>query len=47
MEKKIFWMLFFILSLMMYALPIWLGLVLALPLLVLCWWVAYKSGWFN
>jgi hypothetical protein len=48
MEKKIFWMLFIVLGLVMdVALPLWWSLALTLPLLVLCWWVAYRSGWFN
>jgi hypothetical protein len=47
-EKKIFWMLFIVLSLIMdVALPLWWSLALTLPLLVLCWWVAYRSGWFQ
>jgi len=47
-EKKIFWMLFIVLGLVMdVTLPIWWALALTLPLAVLCWWVAYKSGWFS
>jgi hypothetical protein len=48
MEKKIFWLLFIVLGLVMdFALPIWWSLALTLPLLLLCWWIAYKSGWFQ
>ena len=48
MERKIFWMLFIVLGAAMdFALPIWWSLALTLPLLVACWWVAYKSGWFG
>jgi hypothetical protein len=48
MEKKIFWMLFIVLGLIMdVALPLWWGLALTLPLAVFCWWVAYRSGWFQ
>jgi hypothetical protein len=48
MEKKIFWMLFIVLGLVMdVALPLWWGLALTLPLAVFCWWVAYRSGWFS
>ena len=48
MEKKIFWLLFAVLGLALdLVLPIWWSLALTLPLLVLCWWVAYKSGWFQ
>jgi hypothetical protein len=47
-EKKIFWLLFIVLGLVMdVALPLWWGVALTLPLGVLCWWVAYKSGWFG
>ncbi|HEY3770086.1 MAG TPA: hypothetical protein VGN44_15545 [Candidatus Angelobacter sp.] len=48
MEKKVFWLLFVVLGLALdVAVPIWWSLVLTLPLLVLCWWIAYKSGWFS
>jgi hypothetical protein len=48
MEKKIFWLLFIVLGLIMdVALPLWWGVALTLPLGVLCWWVAYRSGWFS
>jgi hypothetical protein len=48
MEKKIFWLLFTVLgALMGVLLPLWWNLALTLPLLVFCWWVVYRSGWFN
>jgi hypothetical protein len=48
MERKIFWLLFIVLGLVMdFALPIWWSMALTLPLMVLCWWVAYRSGWFQ
>ena len=49
MEKKIFWILFTVLgTLVCFVVPnLWLGLVLQMPLIVLCWWIVYKSGWFN
>ena len=48
MERKIFWLLFIVLSAAMdFSLPIWWSLALTLPLLIGCWWVAYKSGWFG
>jgi hypothetical protein len=47
-EKKIFWMLFIVLGLVMdVALPLWWGVALTLPLAVFCWWAAYRSGWFQ
>lgn len=46
MEKKIFWMLFIVLGLIMdVTLPLWWSLALTLPLLAFCWWVVYRSGW--
>jgi hypothetical protein len=48
MDKKIFWLLFTVLgALMGLLLPLWWNLALTLPLLVLCWWVVYRSGWFS
>ncbi|HZE23665.1 MAG TPA: hypothetical protein VE054_06715 [Blattabacteriaceae bacterium] len=48
MEKKIFWLLFTVLGAVMgLLLPLWWNLALTLPLLVFCWWVVYKSGWFG
>ena len=48
MEKKIFWLLFIVIGTVMdIYLPIWWSLVLTIPLLVLCWWAAYRSGWFS
>ena len=48
MERKIFWLLFITLGLAMdFMLPLVWSLALTLPLLVLCWWVAYRSGWFS
>lgn len=47
-ERKIFWLLFTISGLALdLLLPIYWSLALTLPLLVLCWWVAYRSGWFG
>ncbi|HEY2394230.1 MAG TPA: hypothetical protein VGK22_23875 [Candidatus Angelobacter sp.] len=48
MEKKIFWTIFTVLDVLLsLAVPMWWSLALTLPLLVLCWWVVYKSGWFS
>jgi hypothetical protein len=48
MERKVFWLLFIVLGLIMdVALPIWWSLALTIPLAIVCWWVAYKSGWFG
>jgi len=48
MQKKMFWLLFMTLGLVLdFAVPLVWGLILTLPLLVLCWWMAYRSGWFE
>lgn len=48
MQRKVFWLLFLTLGgVMDFLLPLVWGLALSLPLLVLCWWVAYRSGWFD
>jgi hypothetical protein len=47
-DKKIFWLLFTVLGAVMgLLLPLWWNLALTLPLLALCWWVVYRSGWFS
>jgi hypothetical protein len=46
LQKQVFWALFVVLGLVLdFAVPIVWSLALTLPLLVLCWWIAYKSGW--
>ncbi|HXF14000.1 MAG TPA: hypothetical protein VN517_12665 [Terriglobales bacterium] len=47
MERKIFWLLFAILSLIAdFALPLTWGIVATIPILFFSWWVAYRSEWF-
>lgn len=47
MQRKVFWSIFIILSLIAdFALPMLAALLATLPILGLSWWVAYKSGWF-
>lgn len=48
MEKKVFWGIFMLLSLVAdFVFPLVWSLVLTLPILVLSWWIAYRSGWLN
>ena len=48
MERKLFWMIFIGLSLVAdFLLPLMWGLVATLPIAVLSWWIAYRSGWFD
>ena len=45
-EKKLFWLIFIVLSLIAdFALPLIWGLVASLPILFFSWWVVYRSGW--
>ena len=48
MQKKVFWLVFIVLSLVAdFVLPLLWGLLATLPLIVLSWWIAYRSGWFD
>jgi hypothetical protein len=48
MQKKMFWLIFIVLSLIAdIYLPLMWGLLATLPLIVLSWWMAYRSGWFE
>lgn len=47
MERKIFWLMFVVLSLIAgFWLPLLWGLAATIPIAILSWWVAYRSGWF-
>jgi hypothetical protein len=47
LEKKVFWGIFLLLSLIAdFTLPIVWSLVLTIPLLFVSWWIAYRSDWF-
>jgi uncharacterized membrane protein len=47
-QKKVFWLVFIVLSLIAdFVLPLLWGLLATLPLIVLSWWIAYRSGWFE
>lgn len=46
MEKKFFWVIFIVLSLLADVLLPWFWAVVAtLPILLLSWWIVYRSGW--
>jgi hypothetical protein len=48
MQRRIFWLSFIVLGAALdIALPWMWALVLNLPLVILCWWIAYRSGWFE
>lgn len=45
-EKKIFWTIFLGLSLLADVfLPFFWGMIATLPIVVLSWWLVYRSGW--
>ncbi len=47
MERKIFWALFMLLGLIAdVVLPFWWGLAATFPIMLLSWWIAYRSDWF-
>ena len=47
MERKIFWAIFIVLSLIAdFSLPLVWALVATLPIVFASWWIAYRSGWF-
>jgi hypothetical protein len=48
MQKKVFWISFTLLGLCIdMVVPLAWGFILTLPLLVGCWWLAYRSDWFD
>jgi len=48
MQRRIFWLVFVVLGLVAdLILPIWWGLLVSIPIVVISWWVAYRSGWFE
>ncbi len=47
MERKIFWIVFFVLGLAAdILLPLWWALAATIPIVYVSWWVAYRSDWF-
>jgi hypothetical protein len=47
MERKLFWLIFAILSVIAdFVLPLWWALGATIPILVLSWWLVYRTGWF-
>ena len=48
MQKKVLWLTFFVLSAIAeFTLPLMWSLVATIPILLLSWWIAYRSGWFE
>jgi hypothetical protein len=47
MERKIFWLSFFILGLVADVfLPLWWAVGANVPIFFVSWWIAYRSDWF-
>jgi hypothetical protein len=47
MERKIFWLIFMVLSLVAdIALPLWWAVGATIPIFILSWWMVYRTGWF-
>ena len=48
MQRKVFWISLTILGLCADAiLPLMWAIISTVPILLLCWWLAYKSDWFE
>ena len=48
MQKKIFWATFIILGLIAdMVMPLMWSIIATIPILVLSWWIAYRSEWFD
>jgi len=47
-QNKIFWAIFIVAGLVAdFTLPFVWSAILTIPLLILSWWIAYRSGWFG
>ena len=48
MQRKIFWISFMMSGLIAdLILPLMWGIAATIPIGVLCWWLAYRSDWFD
>jgi hypothetical protein len=48
MERKVFWMTLAVLGLVTdLVLPFWWAVGATIPLIAVCWWIAYRSEWFS
>jgi hypothetical protein len=47
MQRKMFWVIFLVLSTVAgIVLPLLWSVLATIPLVFLSWWIAYRSGWF-
>ena len=48
MQRKVFWILMILLGMIAgFALPMVWAVIAQLPIIVLSWWIAYRSEWFD
>ena len=48
MQNKIFWMLVIVLGLIAdITLPLIWGFVATIPIILVSWWIVYRSNWFG
>lgn len=48
MKNKVFWLLLISLGLAAdFTLPLMWGIAATIPIVILSWWVAYRSEWFE
>ena len=45
MERKMFWIIFTVLSLLGYFLPLGWAIVEMFAAIFVSWWIVYRSGW--
>ena len=46
-QKKIFWLLVVVLGLIAdFALPLIWGMVATVPIILISWWIVYRTDWF-
>jgi hypothetical protein len=47
-RKKIFWFFFIGISTITdFVLPLMWGLIATIPITFLCWWMVYRTDWFD
>ena len=48
MQKRVFWISFLLLGLIAdVSLPLIWSIIATIPIMFLCWWIAYRSDWFE
>ena len=47
MQRKVFWLIVFALSVAAFWLPLWWQVIAIVPIAFIAWWVAYRSEWFE